>query len=109
MNAISIAACAGLLAACGDGGGGTVSGGLEDLEGVRQATGLAPPVETPAAQAVRAPGIVTRADSLVLSTRHGRTSHSDLPAFRIHARCSGISCWLTDGAWQIPFAAGVSP
>ena len=97
-NVLAIVACAGLLAACGggDGGGGSVSSGLSDLGGIRQATGLAPPVETPAAQGVRVAGIVSRTDSLILSTTYGQSSHRDLPNFRIRARCSGTSCSLSE-------------
>ena len=96
LRLLAIVACAGLLAACasgGDNGGASVSGGLG---GIRQATGLAPPVETPAGQGARAAGIVSRADSLILSTTYGRTSHRDFPNFRIRARCSGTSCSLSE-------------
>ena len=47
-----------VIAACGGSGSGSVSSVLADLGGIRQATGLAPPVETPAAQRTRAAGIV---------------------------------------------------
>ena len=95
-NVLAIAVCAGLLAACGGGGTGSVSGGLSDLDGIRQATGLAPPVETPAGQGARVAGIVSRADSLILSTTHGQTNHRNLPEFRIRARCSGTRCSLSE-------------
>ena len=96
-SVLAVVACAGLLAACGGGSGGnSVSSGLGDLGGIRQATGLAPPVETPAGQRARAAGIVSRADSLILSTTYGQTSHRDLPEFRVRARCSGTSCSLSE-------------
>ena len=93
------AALSALLAGCGGGGGGdgakSVSIGLSDLAGIRQATGLAAPAEPPASQEARAAGIVSRADSLILSTSYGTTSDRDLPAFRIGARCSGTRCTLS--------------
>lgn len=97
LRVLTMIACAGLLTACGGGGSGgsPVTSGLGNLDGVRKATGLAPPVETPAAQGARVAGIVSRADSLILSTTYGETSHPDLPTFRIRARCSGISCSLS--------------
>lgn len=99
LHVLAVAACAGLLAACGGGsgnGGGPVSGGLSDLGAIRQATGLAPPVETPAEQVARVAGIVSRADSLILSTTYVETSHRDLPEFRIHAQCSATRCELSE-------------
>ena len=97
LSVLTIVACAVFLTACGGGGSGgsPISSGLDNLDGVRQATGLAPPVETPAAQGARVAGIVSRADSLILSTTYGETSHRDLPTFRIRARCSGTSCSLS--------------
>ena len=96
LRVLALVACAGLLAACGaSSGGGSVLSGLSDLGGIRQATGLAPPVETPAVQGARAAGIVSRADSLILSTTYGQTSHRDFPDFRVRARCAGTSCALS--------------
>ena len=96
LSVLAMVASAGLLAACGGGsGGGSVSSGLSDLGGIRQATGLALPAETLAAQRARAAGIVSRADSLILSTTYGQTGHRDLPEFRVRARCSGTSCSLS--------------
>ena len=63
---------------------------------MRQQTGLDAPAETPAAQTARSPGIIARADSLILSTIYGETSHSALPTFRASASCSGARCTVTE-------------
>lgn len=63
-------------------------------ESIRELTGLAPPAETAAAQSARAPGIVSRADSLVVTTWHGETSHAQIPTLRIAARCARARCDL---------------
>ena len=98
---ISIVACAGLLTACGGGsGGGSVLSGLDNLGGIRQVTGLAPPVETPTEQEARAPGIVSRANSLILSTTYGETGHGG-PPNTLYAQCSGATCTLSDAASDV--------
>ena len=63
-------------------------------ESIRELTELAPPAETAAAQTARGPGIVSRADSLVMSTWHGETSHAQVPTLRISARCARTRCDL---------------
>ena len=85
-----------ILAACGGGGGG--GGGTSALTSaqIQSLTGLGPPVETEAAQRSRAPSIASRADSLILSTMYGETSHPDLPAFSLRARCGGTRCAITE-------------
>ena len=82
------------LSACGGGGNGTSP--ITNPSDARALTGLSAPAESPAAQDARAPGIVSRADSLIISTAYGNTNHADLPQFRILARCSGISCTYTE-------------
>ena len=64
--------------------------------GIRALTGASAPIEAPAAQSARAPAIVQRADSIIISTIYGDTSHSALPEFRIGAQCTGIRCTLTE-------------
>lgn len=66
--------------------------------GARAAAGLSSPMETPAAQLARAPAIVSRADSLVVSTVHAETSSPALPTLRVESRCAGTSCTLTHRA-----------
>ena len=84
------------LTACGGGGGGGGSSSRAPAEDVRQQTGLDAPAETPAAQTARSPGIIARADSLILSTIYGETSHSALPTFRLSASCSGTRCTVRE-------------
>ena len=59
-------------------------------------TGANPPAETIADQRARGPGIISRTDSLIISTVRGTTNHADLPTYTIpvicqDARCSGIN------------------
>ncbi|MCY4496452.1 MAG: hypothetical protein OXC14_04130 [Rhodospirillaceae bacterium] len=79
------------LALAGCGGGGESRPGPESI---RDLTGLASPSETAAAQTARAPAIVSRADSLVMSTMHGETSDARVPTLRVRARCAGTRCDL---------------
>ena len=79
------------LAACG-GGSGTSS---LDAGAVRAQTGLSAPLETVEAQWSRSASILSRADSLVMSSVSGETSHSELPTYRLRARCSGTRCTFT--------------
>lgn len=80
------------IAACGGGGGGSGGGFATPEDAVRTLTGSQPPLETEADMAARAPGIVSRSDSLISSTVYGNTSHPDVPTFEFRASCSGISC-----------------
>ena len=96
------------LVACGGGGGGssattgTTGGGPSgpnpgpELAQIRTLTGAAPPAETAGDQGARAPGIVSRADSLLVSTIRGETGSRDLPTFALRASCSGTSCTVTE-------------
>lgn len=76
-----------MLSACGGGGGGGPS-----VEDIRTGSGSQPPLETAADQSARAAGIVSRADSLIISTTYGNTSLRELPSFRVRATCSGTVC-----------------
>ncbi len=82
------------LSACGGGGDGPAisTGDVRDL------TGLSAPAETPAAQNARQPAIVSRTDSLIISTIHAETTHPDVPQFRLRARCSGTRCSISEPA-----------
>ena len=80
------------LSACGGGGDGPAA----SVDDIRDLTGLSAPAETPAAQNARAPAIVSRADSLIISTIYGETSHGDIPTFRLRARCSGTRCTISE-------------
>ena len=98
MTKIVVAALAALtllsLAACGGSGDGPVVTGVSQT--VRDLAGLSAPAETPAAQNARAPALVSRADSLILSSLYGETTHPDLPTFRASSRCSGAYCTVTE-------------
>ena len=75
---------------------GCIGGGDQPtLDEIRAQTGLATPIETPADQKARAPAIVSRADSLILSSMPGETDHPALPTFRAGTRCSGTVCEVT--------------
>ncbi len=39
--------------------------------------------------------MVSRADSLIMSTIHGETTHPDFPRVRLRARCSGTRCSIS--------------
>ena len=78
-----------MLNACA--GGGSTSTGPA-LDRIRTLTGTATPAETVGDQAARAPGIVSRADSLIVSTIHGETSSPQFPVFSLRASCSGTAC-----------------
>ena len=93
-NVTVLAAAAGLLllgACVGDEEPPTL-----DPKSVRDLTGLSAPTETPAAQTARAPAIISRSDSLLISTTHGETDHPDIPTFRLRARCSGTRCVMSE-------------
>ena len=77
-----------MLSACGGGGGGP------SVEEIRAATGSQPPLETAADQSARVAEIISRTDSLIMSTTYGSTSLPELPSFRVRASCSGTVCTL---------------
>ena len=77
------------LSACG-GGGGTTS--MLDTEMARDLTGATPPVESAGEQNARAPSIISRADSLIISTTYMETTAEELPNLRLRARCVGTRC-----------------
>ncbi|MYG26016.1 MAG: transferrin-binding protein-like solute binding protein [Boseongicola sp. SB0677_bin_26] len=89
-RALAAVTAAFLLASCGGGDGGPTA------EDTRALTGSGPPLETAADQLARMAGIVSRSDSVVVSTWYGETSHPEFPAFRIPASCSGTTCTLDD-------------
>ena len=81
------------LAACGGGGGDDASSRpISDPARARALTGSQAPAETPADQTARAPGIVERTDSLIVSTIVGETSHADLPTIQLRTNCAGTRC-----------------
>ena len=85
-----------VLTACGGGDSGGSGGLLRPDDSTLALIGATAPVETPGAQSARSPGIVSRADSLIFSTIYGETTHNELPSFRLNARCSGITCSITE-------------
>ena len=88
------------LAACGGGGGGGGGGQsgkpAVSFDSIRDLTGTTAPVESPAAQKARAPAILSRADSLILSTLHAETNIPEVPTLRLQARCAGAQCLISD-------------
>ena len=89
------------LAACSGGGGGGGGGGQSgkpavSFDSIRDLTGTTAPVESPAAQKARAPAILSRADSLILSTVHAETNIPEVPTLRLQARCAGAQCLISD-------------
>ena len=84
------------LAACG-GGGDSGSRPALGLDGIRELTGLSAPTETGTAQQARQRDIVSRADSLVVSTVHTEAVLTD-GTFTIRqvSECSGAECQLLD-------------
>lgn len=88
MKHAFVLACASLLA---------LSACLHDpsLNDVQRLAGLAPPAETPEDQFERAPGILARADSLIVSTVYAETDSPAIPPHRILTQCSGPQCTLT--------------
>ncbi|MDE0333476.1 MAG: hypothetical protein OXI64_00840 [Defluviicoccus sp.] len=84
------------LAACG-GSGDSGSRQALGLDDIRELTGLSAPMETAAAQQARQQDIVSRTDSLVVSTMHTELA---LPEGTLTVRqvseCSGAECRLLD-------------
>ena len=84
------------LAACGGGGGDDASSSpISEPAAARALTGSQTPAETPADQTARAPGILERTDSLIVSTIVGETSLADLPTIQFRTNCAGTRC-----AWR---------
>ena len=52
--------------------------------------------ETVADQIARGPGILSRADSLVVSSAHGETQSSEIPTFIARSSCSGTVCHFSE-------------
>lgn len=88
-----------LLAACGGGGAGGGAAGPApalDAAAARTLTDASAPAETPVAQDARAPSILARVDSLVISTAFVETSSARVPSFQFQASCSGTRCDLSE-------------
>ncbi len=84
------------LAACG-GGGNSGSQPTLGLDDIRELTGLSAPAETAAAQEARQQDIVSRADSMILSTMHVEQVFPDeTRAFPRLSECSGGECEVLD-------------
>ena len=99
FTALTLTAC---LGGGGGGGGETGAAPLPDPAAARSLTGSQAPAEFPADQRARAPGIVSRADSLIVSTLFAETTIPDLPTFRVLTNCVGTRC-----SWREP-TTGVS-
>ena len=84
------------LAACGEGGDSVSEGPLTSGE-IRELTGLSAPNEMATAQQARQQGIVSRADSLIVSTMHTELVLPDETlTVRQLSECSGAECELLD-------------
>ena len=86
------------LAACG-GGGDSQSRPAPSLGDIRELTGLSAPVETAAVQQERRQDIVSRADSLIVSTMHTEAvlpDETQTHTLRLVSECSGTECQLLD-------------
>ena len=80
------------LAACGGNSGSQPTLGLDDI---RELTGLSAPDETAAAQGARQQDIVSRADSMILSTEHVELAFPDETRTLLRlSECSGPECVL---------------
>ena len=93
VTILALAACSG---GGGGGGGGPSGKPAVSLDSIRDLIGATAPVESPAAQKARAPGILSRADSLILSTVNGETTFPEVPTLRLQARCAGAQCLISD-------------
>ena len=91
-------ALAGVLSLAGCGGNGNLnSQPPPTLDQVRELAGLTAPIETGAAQQARQQDIVSRADSLVVSTMHTEFVLPDeTHTLRQLPECSGPECQLLD-------------
>ena len=84
------------LAACG-GDGDSESRPDLSLDDIRELTGLSAPVEAATTQQQRQQDIVSRADSLIVSTMHMEAVLPDAThTFRLVSECSGPQCELLD-------------
>lgn len=77
-------ACTAILAAC--------ASAPDDVERIRDLTGLFPPTETGEAQSARVPNILSRVDSLALSTLRWETDNLELPRWHCKVQCVGAQC-----------------
>ena len=95
------------LAACG-GSGGSGSPPALGLDDIRELTGLSAPIETAAAQQARQQDIVSRANSLVVSTMHTElTLPEGTLTVRQVSECTGAECQLLDPTTGDTEAAGL--
>ena len=86
-----------LLSACGGGDGNVpVEDARIPVEDVQDLTNSQPPLETRADQSARAAGIISRADSLIVSTMYIETTDPDFPRLQVRADCSGTRCTIRE-------------
>ena len=81
-----------MLAACGGGNGNSKES--FSVEEARTLTGSSPPIETNADRSARIAEIISRQDTLMLSSVHLSFSDRDLQDFTIRATCSEGECIL---------------
>ena len=94
---LTLCAAATVLAACGGGSSSSIDyGGGASGDDLQVLTGSQPPLETPYYQAARTAGIISRSDSLILSSGYGNTSHPAIPSFTVRSTCSGTTCVLRE-------------
>ena len=102
---LAVAAVLSLAACGGDDSGSQPTLSLDDI---RDLTGLSAPLETGTAQQARQQDIVSRADSLILSTVHMEVALPDETlTIRQVSACSGAACQLLDPTTGETDTAGI--
>ena len=98
FHSMFILAAAAILSLTACGGSGSLDSRPAPTPGdIRELTGLSAPAETGVAQQERRPEILSRADSLIISTMHVEAALPDgNRAFRLVSECSGPQCELLD-------------
>jgi len=80
-----------VLTACG-GGGSSGTGSEPRIPSYTPPPDATPPVETSGDQRARAPALLSRSDSFIMSDLLGETSNPDVPRVRLRASCTGETC-----------------
>ena len=63
---------------------------------IRELTGMTAPAETSAEQNARAREIISRSDSMIISTIYGETSDVEFPTVIMGSRCAGTQCVISE-------------
>jgi hypothetical protein len=104
-----VAMAAGFILAACEGGGSASNGGPNNpgttLDRIRALTNAAPPAETAGDQHMRSPDIVSRADSLLVSTIHRETGAR---GFARWTSCSGTACTISEPTSGLSYTVRLS-